>query len=194
MSQVCCCCRWNLTFPFIGLILSFTECLLAALVNFHPMGFFVGILGLVCSAVFLYLIMKSRGEQKPTTTHVKIQRDLLDTEDDDVDNGNNEVVEYEALPKIKRETCFPKFIWFCFVTIISIIGFLAFIRLFSLFRRIQWRKELGANFPSNCGSWAEADGCTRITLDKSGCVRQFDIPTENSILFSETLLKDWDTV
>lgn len=73
-----------------------------------------------------------------------------------------------------------------FVTLVVAIGLLGFNRLFALCRRVQWRNDLGDNFPTACGSWAEADGCTRIELSNDQCVRSSEIPSENSIVFPAT--------
>ena len=64
-----------------------------------------------------------------------------------------------------------------------IIGLLALIRLSSLLGQSGWRNDLGEAFPSACGDWAEAQGCTRVTLEEAGCTRPDKIEQENSIVF-----------
>ena len=39
-------------------------------------------------------------------------------------------------------------------------------------------------FPSGCAYWTEADGCTRVTIEKAGCVRPGQIVSEKSVVFS----------
>ena len=64
------------------------------------------------------------------------------------------------------------------------IGTLAFVRLLALFRRIKWRNDLSDDeFPSKCGSWAEDNGCTRLTLASDGCVRASSLKNSNSVIF-----------
>ena len=56
--------------------------------------------------------------------------------------------------------------------------------MISLLRRDKWRDDLDGKFPSACGAWSENNGCTRVTLEQSGCVRAKSISTENSLIFS----------
>ena len=39
------------------------------------------------------------------------------------------------------------------------------------------------NWPQNCASWAENEGCTRIDLNSNQCVRAEDIPTTYHTVF-----------
>lgn len=64
-----------------------------------------------------------------------------------------------------------KTLWIIYIVLVVFIGILGFVRLVSLFRRITWRNELDDKFPAACGSWAAQKGCTRVTLEESGCVR-----------------------
>lgn len=66
---------------------------------------------------------------------------------------------------------------------------MCFARIVVLFRRISWRNSLDGQFPSACGSWAEAKGCTRVVLDQSGCVRAESIPQDNTIIIDTVLDK-----
>ena len=50
--------------------------------------------------------------------------------------------------------------------------------------RTGWRNDLGTTFPSACGSWAEAMGCTRIMLEKNSCVRAKQIPEQNTLILN----------
>ena len=60
---------------------------------------------------------------------------------------------------------------------------MVFARLVSLLRRIKWRNDLDGQFPADCGSWAKEKGCTRVTLEASGCVDEKSIKTDNSLVF-----------
>ena len=60
---------------------------------------------------------------------------------------------------------------------------MSFVRLVSLFRRIEWRNDLDDKFPTACGSWSEEHGCTRVTLEKAGCTRPEEITKDNSLIF-----------
>ena len=71
-----------------------------------------------------------------------------------------------------------------YVCFISSIGVLGFIRLVSLLRRVKWRDDLDDFFPVACGDWSVPNGCTRVTLEQSGCERAKDITTENSLIFN----------
>lgn len=64
------------------------------------------------------------------------------------------------------------------------IGVLGIIRLISLFRRVTWRSNLDDQFPDSCGDWSVPHGCTRVTLQKSGCFREQDIPSQNALIFN----------
>ena len=68
---------------------------------------------------------------------------------------------------------------------LGFITVLSFLRLFSVFMHMKWRKELYGEFPTECGDWAVDNGCTRVQLEAAGCVRAKDIVTENSIIFEE---------
>ena len=75
-------------------------------------------------------------------------------------------------------------LWIIYVCFIAFICTLAFVRMIALFRRIKWRKDLESDeFPTACGSWAEDNGCTRVTLNKAGCVRTKSLTTDNSVVF-----------
>ena len=76
-----------------------------------------------------------------------------------------------------------KTLWIIYIVLVVFIGTLGFVRLISLFRRIEWRNSLDGAFPAECGSWAASKGCTRVTLEQSGCVRPKSIPAENSVIF-----------
>jgi len=56
--------------------------------------------------------------------------------------------------------------------------------MISLFRRVKWRGDLDDKFPTACGDWAVPHGCTRVTLEKSGCYREKDIPSTNALIFN----------
>ena len=102
-----------------------------------------------------------------------------------------------------------------YVALVVSVGLLGFARLFVLCRRMEWRNDLVSDtmssifhnnpalfgFPTACGDWAEADGCTRIDAIATGktqtdpyvfqgCVRPKEIPDENTIVFSPTK-DDW---
>ena len=71
-----------------------------------------------------------------------------------------------------------------YVICVVVIGLLGFIRIFALCRRIEWRNDLENMFPDACGSWAIENGCTRVTLLETGCTRQDEIASENSLVFN----------
>ena len=54
--------------------------------------------------------------------------------------------------------------------------------MFTLLRHISWRNDLNG-FPTECGNWAADCGCTRLELEKQGCVRTGDLETSNTIVF-----------
>mmetsp|Transcript_5865 Transcript_5865/g.7077 ORF Transcript_5865/g.7077 Transcript_5865/m.7077 type:complete len:204 (-) Transcript_5865:83-694(-) len=75
-------------------------------------------------------------------------------------------------------------VWVLFVTLTSIVGILAVIRIIALSMHSSWRSDLNGAFPEKCGSWAESDGCTRITLRQASCIRDKDISSENNIVIN----------
>ena len=70
-----------------------------------------------------------------------------------------------------------------YICFIAILGTMSFARLISLFRRVKWRNDLDGQFPEACGSWAQEHGCTRVTLESSGCTRPKEISKNNSLIF-----------
>ena len=76
-----------------------------------------------------------------------------------------------------------------YVWLVILIGILGMLRFIVLLLRMDWRNNLDGEFPSDCGSWAKDTGCTRITLEKSECVRSKDIPEQNSLVFKS--VTDW---
>ena len=83
----------------------------------------------------------------------------------------------------KKSYRWSRIVWIIYICFIVLMGTMFFARLVSLLRRIKWRNDLDGKFPDACGSWSEEKGCTRVTLEASGCVRQKEIPTENSLIF-----------
>ncbi len=77
--------------------------------------------------------------------------------------------------------------WIIYICFIIFIGVLAFVRIVALFRRIKWRNNLDSEFPDNCGSWSLDHGCTRVTLEASGCVREKSIADSNSLIFDTNI-------
>ena len=75
-------------------------------------------------------------------------------------------------------------LWVIYICLTIFVGFLAIIRIIALTSRMSWRESVNGNFPTACGDWAEANGCTRISLYETGCTRPESIPTENSIVFA----------
>ena len=61
------------------------------------------------------------------------------------------------------------------------LSLMAFVRIFVLSRRVEWRNNL-EEFPTACGDWAAQCGCTRLTLAKEGCVRTGDLATTSTIV------------
>ena len=84
----------------------------------------------------------------------------------------------------KKNNGYNKILWGTYVFFIVFIGVLGFVRLISLFRRVKWRGDLDDKFPAACGDWAVEKGCTRVTLEKSGCVREKSIPDQNALIFN----------
>lgn len=60
---------------------------------------------------------------------------------------------------------------------------LAFVRVYALCDHMGWRSNVEGQFPTNCGYWAIDNGCTRVSLEQSGCTRPLGIVTENSVIF-----------
>jgi len=87
----------------------------------------------------------------------------------------------------KKNTRWSSTIWVIYICLVVLIGTMGFLRLVGLLRRVLWREDLGDNFPSACGDWSEAHGCTRVTLLNSGCERVEDISGSNSIIFATSL-------
>ena len=155
-----CCCNWSMKVAIFGLAISAIFLVLAAVINFHTFGFVVACIGMIASGGYIWFIMKDK-------------RSASDYQDLPADD--------EA--KTKTHSVWSKILWVLFVILVTgVIPPLAFARLMALWRRKHWRMDQN-KFPSACGSWAEANGCTRITLDEAGCVRPIDILTENQIIF-----------
>ncbi len=74
-------------------------------------------------------------------------------------------------------------LWVLYICLTVFVLLLGAVRIIALTDHIHWRESVNGVFPTACGDWAEADGCTRITLEESGCTRPLEIPTENSIVF-----------
>ena len=83
----------------------------------------------------------------------------------------------------KKNHRWSRILWIVYICFIVLIGAMAFARLVSLLRRIRWRNDLDGKFPNSCGSWSEDSGCTRVTLESSGCTRAKDITSHNSLIF-----------
>ena len=84
-------------------------------------------------------------------------------------------------------TKYNKVAWIIYICFILFISAMAFVRLICLFRRIEWRNDLGNTFPASCGDWASEHGCTRVTLEADGCMRPGSITTSNSLVFDENV-------
>ena len=78
---------------------------------------------------------------------------------------------------------YNKTLWIIYVCLVVFIGVLAFVRLIALFRRITWRNDLDGTVFPECGDWSVDEGCTRITLNSSECVKAKSIPDNNSVIF-----------
>ena len=104
---------------------------------------------------------------------------LVNSRQDGVDIMRAQLVQEEQAKSSTRN----KTLWIIYICLVVFIGALSFVRLIALFRRIKWRNDLDDTFPSACGSWAAEHGCTRVTLEESGCVRAKDIPAQNSVIF-----------
>ena len=74
-------------------------------------------------------------------------------------------------------------LWVIYICLTVFVAILGIVRIIALTDRMHWRDTVDGVFPQACGDWAEANGCTRITLEESGCTRPLEIPTENSIVF-----------
>jgi hypothetical protein len=74
-------------------------------------------------------------------------------------------------------------LWVIFICISVFTLFLCPIRMVSLLVKKGWRSKLNGGFPSHCGTWAEKNGCTRVTLYEDDCVRVKEIPEYYSIVF-----------
>jgi len=75
----------------------------------------------------------------------------------------------------KKGHKWSRVLWIIYICFMVFVGTIAFARLISLLRRIKWRNDLGDEFPSSCGSWAQQKGCTRVVLQSDGCNRAKDI-------------------
>ena len=78
-------------------------------------------------------------------------------------------------------------LWILYCFGVGWILFMALLRLASLTIHGDFRKNIDTSdtFPSACGSWAAANGCTRLTLQASGCVRQ-DSPDYDLLTYSNS--------
>ena len=87
----------------------------------------------------------------------------------------------------KKQGRWSSILWIIYIIFIVFIGVLLFVRFVALLRRIKWRNSLDEKFPAECGSWAADSGCTRVTLEESGCVREKQIPENNSLIFDTNI-------
>ena len=165
MCQGCCCFAWTKWVTIMGLAFCAVELILSAVYNFHIFGFSLSVVGALCSAVYLYFILKDAREQS------NLQEELVPSINGAGSKGK------------QRHKC-HNFFWMLYVCLIIVIGLMGFIRLFALCRRTKWRDDLDGVFPATCGSWAADNGCTRIVLEKTECTRPKDIETQNSIIFN----------
>ena len=63
----CCCFTWSKTFTFVGMFLSFFELIVAAVYNFHAMGFVMAVIGIIISFVYLFFILRDGNVQEKET-------------------------------------------------------------------------------------------------------------------------------
>ena len=153
----CCCVRWNKTTAIVGFVISIAELIFAAVYNFHTFGFCLALIGMILSSVFFYLIYK---EEKNMGFDARTESTSLNDEH----STYRPIAGVEELYQKNNPGFCRKLIWVLYVTSIVCLGLLAFARLFALCRRTSWRSDLDGAFPTACGSWAEANGCTRVTL------------------------------
>lgn len=99
--------------------------------------------------------------------------------------SGTDIMREEQLREVAtKQNRWHRILWIIYICFIVFIGTLAFVRMIALFRRISWRNDLDGAFPTACGSWAAKNGCTRVTLEESGCTRQKSIPSQNSLIFN----------
>ena len=82
----------------------------------------------------------------------------------------------------RKQACWVKPLWLLLIAFTVLVSFLAVIRIAALSSRSGWRSDQGSSFPEACGSWAEANGCTRVTMKQDGCIRPEKIVSENSLI------------
>ena len=178
----CCKCDKHIAISITGISLSCFEFTLAAIYNYDYIGSGLAIIGIICSGLYLYFNLKDLRQRSEST--MSQQTRTTDNEDQQrlvtgVDIMRAQQVEEER----KKSTRWSRVLWIVYICFIVLIGTMCFARLVSLLRRIKWRNDLDGQFPTDCGSWAKEKGCTRVTLEASGCVDEKSIKTSNSLVF-----------
>ena len=133
MACGCACCNkfceklTHTVISIIGLTLSCMEFILASVYNFQFIGFGLSILGIVTSGLYLWFNVKKEGAE---TNNMQISE------------STKVLMEQSMRMENKKDTKTRRILWILYVIAIIFLGVIAFARLVSLLRRIEWRNDL----------------------------------------------------
>ena len=196
------CCNGHTWVSITGLSLSFFELILASIYNFHMIGFGLSIIGIITSGLYLHFAIRDKRElDSANSTNQALSPTSTDSNHNNLDDSNRGLVNnsnnggnaqtgvsimkaQQIQEESKKNNRWSRVLWIVYLCFIVFIGVLGIVRLISLFRRVKWRADLDDKFPDACGDWSVEHGCTRVTLEESGCVREKDIPSHNSLIFN----------
>ena len=166
----------NKIFLGFAFLTSLTEVICTIVYQFHAVGFTAGLLGLVCTPVMYFIFF-----EKDKTTEPGVIGDNHDFKE----NFNTGIE--NSSERVEKSTCVKKLVWVLYIIYVVMLFLLTFLRIFVLCRRTEWRGELNDEFPTECGPWAAAAGCTRLVMQKEsaedGCVKTGDLASEYAIVF-----------
>ena len=169
-KEGCCSCwtRINMPVLVIGMTISLMEVILASIVHYHTVGFWLGIIGLASTSTFCYYYYVERKEASNIVSH---------------DDETSALMPEQDRKKMQQKQCVKKVFWLIYAIYLIFLGFMTLVRLFAVSSHKSWRDDVGDTIPATCGDWSVEMGCTYISNLESKCVRAGDIPSEFTVDF-----------
>ena len=166
----------NKVFLGFAFVTSITEIICTMVYQFHALGFTAGLLCFVCTPVLYFLFFDTK----------KTEPEIIGDNHEDFKENFNTGIENSS-ERQWEPTWLKKLFWVLYCIFVVMLFLLTFLRIFVLCRRTEWRSDLNDEFPTECGEWAAAAGCTRLVMEKEsmkgGCVKTGDLASEYEIVF-----------